>query len=1552
MARPILVADYGDVRYLCPIAQDRGVYSLSADIAADVCIPQYTASLEIVTETDENGVLKRCEIHRVDPHETRFAIPRELREKKGLRDNDGAAFLHTEERKVTQIDGIRFHVEYHYDDYVEIYLENEETMHFGNHADNQIVLANCANDFTFVLVNTEQGWELHPFPNVEPIYINRTLCRGDRPNPLRRGDIVHFAGYVVEMKGVSCTLFHQKAYIRLYDLTFYRSPEEVDTRYPYFKRPPRKLYPQPTEKIGIPNPPNPPQEDRFGLLLRLAPMAGMVVVMITMSIVLNRGLFMLMAVGGMVITGIVTIVRFVKDKKKKKTDEAERHNFYQDLLNRKRKEIRGLMAKQRQAVEMSYPNPEDCLKLAAEFSPRLFERAPEHADFFRVRIGTGHQPLSFSINYSTQETKEAAKDPLAQEAEELAAKYKGIPALPQSISLQDAYVGIVGPQELTMPHMLSLIMNFAIFHSYNDISLVAVYTKRNEKNFLPLKWLPHTWVGDRQFKGMVKDEATRDNVLDSLYHLVKDRETTFNQKDQHSGKTVYQPLLFVVADMGLVYDHLIMDYLSKDHRHLGVYAIFVDESEYALPESVKTLLTLIGPGEATLYQETDPRPRPYAPDTLDRDAALLAARALAPVQHVEKSASKALPESVTLFELFQIEAPDQLDVWGKWRSNRPYQTLAVPIGLRAADKTIELNLHEKAHGPHGLLAGTTGSGKSETLQSYILSLAIHFHPYEVAFLLIDYKGGGMANLFDKLPHLLGVITNLDGAQSMRALVAIKSEMRRRQGMLGHHGLNHVDAYQKLRAQESSLAPMPHLFIISDEFAELKREQPDFIKELVSAARIGRSLGVHLILATQKPSGVVDDQIWSNSNFRVCLKVQNVSDSNEMLKTPDAAHITLPGRGYLQVGNNVIYEQFQSAYSGAEYKAGRSKDEEKPDANIYLWNELGQAQLLTKDFSTIAAAAGETTEANPVTQLDAVVNTIERVFGAAGLRKVPSPWLPPLRERIYLPDLLENSDFVPRWGRGQDEQGNRAESIEVIAGMVDEIERQRQSPLTINFSADGHVGVFGSPGSGKSTLLRSIAMNLALDCSPEQINFFILDFGNNALLPLRNLPHTADALVLDQTEALGKLERLLNQEMKRRKDLLGEAGVGSIPLLNTMNRGKRLFPILFIFVDNLDALKDQARLETEALIRDISRDGQALGIYLIFSASRPGVVRQQIMANINQKFIFYVNEKAEIAAAVGRTDLKSEQIPGRGLMRKETICIFQAALPAYGATEMDQIQNFLAAIEVLQKAWQGPRPRGVPMMPALLTWRDFCQVPGVLDIWDSNDNRLPVALDDENVEAFALDFGKISHINMTGVHNIGKTNFMKILFESLARKRRSLVVTAVDDDMLKLSGYKDRCVSYLTKQEEFSVLLQVLVQEVKDRKEAYIGRIKAQETRQTPAEFYATLKHHLVIVNNVANFIGKLTAKEKDVLAQLIDESQLTGVHFCFVSNLQDFPRGTLDRLPGAIRSINAGFTFIPLKESQMLPVPVVTARPKELAPGEAYFIYAGSALRVKFPYIA
>jgi len=1572
---PTLVAVYENIRYQYQLTPDKRLYNIfeGAGYEAEFYIPdryRYGLGLHsIVAEFSDEGNLE--ELSGV------VNIRQEL--------------IDIRENVVTTIEDIDFHIEYQNPANIHIYLETETAIQIGRHESNKITLPQCQDDFTFILDKTTTGvWTLYPFPeSQDAVYINNHRFSGIS-HTLDTGDIVHVAGYRLIMADTYLTLYHQNAY-NITDLIEYEPDAPSETRYPDFQRPPRIIQPVPADKITIPNPPNPPQKDRFGLLVRLAPMLGMIVMMIVMSILRARGIYMLAMVGVMTITAIVTTYRYLSDKKHRKQQETERVSYYETLLNRKRKEIRALMTQQSQALEHTYPDPQKVITLAQQVSPRLWERTGDYADYFRVRIGKSEQPLTFTIDHTPQETAEAAKDPLSQDAEKLAQSFQSIPSLPQTISLGEAYTGIVGPASLTISHALALISHLCVFHSYNDLSLIVIYPEAREQDFLPLKWLPHTWIGERQFKAMV-NETTRSNILDSLTNILKQREADHAQNT----KKIYQPIVFFVADLNLIYNHSIRKYLTLDHQHLGVHAIFLTESPHALPESVKTILTLTSTTEASLYQETDPTPKPYTLDTLTPAETNEIARALAPLNHIKETTDRDLPETITLLELLQAETISDLDIEGKWHSNKPYKTLAVPIGLRAAGKTIELDLHEKAHGPHGLLAGTTGSGKSETLQTYILSLAVNFHPHDAAFLLIDYKGGGMANLFDDLPHLLGTITNLDGAQSMRALVAIKNELRRRQRVLADHEVNHIDAYQKLREENPGLAPMPHLFIISDEFAELKREKPDFIKELVSAARIGRSLGVHMILATQKPSGVVDDQIWSNSNFRICLKVQNANDSQEMLKTQDAAHITIPGRGYLQVGANIIYEQFQSAYTGAAYRPSKTKTAEKPDNNIYLWNELGQAQLITRDFSattTRSRSAVQTT-----TELDAVISTINQIFQTKNLAKVPSPWLPPLRDHLCLAEInpcaagisamdkglksMDNGQWTmdngqgtmdneenekpalwptpssegqlspPFWVTPQNDNSILDADIKIAVGMADEIERQRQTPLVINFTADGHTGIWGSSGTGKSTFLHTIALALALRYSPTQAVIYILDFGNNSLLSLQTLPHTADAVTLEDDEKLAKLERILQKEVKQRKEILGASRVTSITLYNRIS-GKTPVPAIFLFIDNIDILKEPDNINTENLIKDIARDGQALSLYIVFTSTRSAMIKPAILAGIKNRFLLYTIENAELFALLGRTELSSENIPGRGLTKLDTICSFQAALPVAGAREEDRLTAFQHAMETIRTQWTGPLPSPIPMMPEIVPAPDYYQVPGVQKVLQAPDKKLPIALDNENIEAFSIDFSRISHILVTGTHNTGKTNIIKIMLATLARKNRRFNIHIIDDTMFKLSAHRDiPNTSYLTQKQEITGLITNLAEEVTLRKDTYAQKMRTQTTTQSIAQYCAAMTPHIIIVNNLANLMSQLSKPEQENLGQLLTDSQSTGIHFCVVSNITDFPK-TYDKLSAALKSINTGFTLTPLDQpGQILPIPPRANKYNPPKLGEAYHIHAANVTLIKFPLVS
>lgn len=410
---------------------------------------------------------------------------------------------------------------------------------------------------------------------------------------------------------------------------------------------------------------------------------------------------------------------------------------------------------------------------------------------------------------------------------------------------------------------------------------------------------------------------------DLVYALMQVLRTRSEQSKTASGRhdMVLPHYVLFVENLAMLESQMICKYLYEQGNQLGITTVILSDSYESLPSACDMVVENTAEFQG-MYEikEGNSERSDVQFDVVAPKVVCEMARRMASMRVAETSYSSDIPNTLTFFEMMKIQRMAELNVLDRWRKNRTYETLRALIGQKAGGADCYLDIHEKFHGPHGLVAGTTGSGKSETLQTYILSLAINYSPQDVGFFIIDFKGGGMANLFSNLPHMLGQISNLSGNQVRRAMVSIQSENHRRQRLFNEHGVNNINDYTKLVKNHEAVIPLPHLLIIIDEFAELKREEPEFMRQLISVAQVGRSLGVHLILATQKPSGTVDDNIWSNTKFKLCLRVADKQDSNDMLHKPDAAYITQTGRGYLQVGNDEVYEQFQSGWSGAVYDA--------------------------------------------------------------------------------------------------------------------------------------------------------------------------------------------------------------------------------------------------------------------------------------------------------------------------------------------------------------------------------------------------------------------------------------------------------------------------------------------------------------------------------------------------------------------------------------------------------------------------------------------------------
>ena len=1079
------------------------------------------------------------------------------------------------------------------------------------------------------------GWSFRDLGSANGVYLGGAKCpRGE----LREGDVLTIGFARLFLTGDALHIATSGAVTS--HLRQMEGGEEQAGTFTAFERSPRLKLELPRGGLEIEAPPNVTGKPEINLLSTFLPAIGTVGIALVMAFAMGSTMMLVYSLPMTLIGLITSVASYFRQKKKYRTQIETRLELYTRHLEQSAQVIEQKQWDQRQAMLSADPDVNACFYMAQGRNRRLWERRPGDGDFLSVRLGTGAVESSFGINIP-KAALSLEEDELAKRPGELYRKYHLLADAPITCDILGSQVcGIVGERQDRLTLLRNMAAQIAAHHCYTEVKLIPIFAEEDRQRLGWMERLPHAWDNEKQTSFAAAGRAGAQELFRAFADVMKSREREREEGDNFGAAPFPLPYyLFVIAEPAFLgRSDPITEYLFHK-KELNAGVVMAVDTVAQLPKEC-SLIIEVKKGRGEFYRRDNASlRRAFSVDDAREDFGPFA-EALFHLVCDESVATQSIPQSYTFFDMLGVSSAGEIDLGALWGQSRVTASLAVPLGIGEGEKQISLDLHEKAHGPHGLVAGTTGSGKSELLQSLILALAVHFPPDEVGFVIIDFKGGGMANQFERLPHMLGTITNIDGRAMGRSLASIKAELTKRQRLFAQEHVNSIDKYIEKYRAGGVKDPLPHLIVVVDEFAELKAEQPEFMKELISAARIGRSLGVHLILATQKPSGQVNDQIWSNSRFRICLKVATREDSQEMIKSPAAFAIKEPGRAYLQVGNNEVFELLQSGYSG-----GRTAD--------------------------------------GLTQLETVVDRVAGYCAEQGITRLPGICLPPLPERI-----VYESSPAPAGG-----------DIQVCLGRYDDPAGQAQGDVTVNLSQENTM-VIGSPQYGKTNVLQTILRSGCERYSSDRLNFYIVDFASMLLKNFEVSAHVGGVVLTAEEEKMENLFKLLLEEVSRRKALFARQGVSSFSAY--LEAGFGPLPQIVLLIDNMTVMQELYPDQCEALL-SLSREGVSVGISAVVANPQVSGIGFKYLLNFPRRIALYCNDSGEYNTLFDRSRLGVDSVPGRALVEVDhQVLEAQMYLSFEGEREIDRVREIRSFVDSANSANSGMPARRIPQVPETVT----------------------------------------------------------------------------------------------------------------------------------------------------------------------------------------------------------------------------------------------------------
>ena len=956
------------------------------------------------------------------------------------------------------------------------------------------------------------------------------------------------------------------------------------------------------------------------------------------------------------------------NKKQEEKSIQLRKDRYLEYLQEKDSEIQEVYNKNLSIREKHlFPEVANLISLfdSDDLPLYLWERTPADEDFLHVRLGKGS--VISDIEIQTAEKRfTIEKDNLLDLSHDIAEQYRYYDESPIGISLMEhRIIGLFGTQSETDSIIKSVIANICILHNSNDVKTAFLYTSSSQcdRNKY-IHDIPHIWDSEKHNRYLSSNEEQTYSVLNEIYKKVcTPQHGTNNKSNPHY-------VIFTYTSDEIVKTSL-YQVLQDNPDNIPVTIIFISRQYGELPHECQAVIQGID-NACGIYVKNSNNNRflPFVADTYNDRKLQYAISGLSKIEKDQISLSQEVPNKAGFLDMFRVGNIDALRIDHRWKSSKPYQSLATPIGIISDNEVLNFDIHEAFHGCHGIVAGTTGSGKSEFLQAYILSMMVNYSPKDVNFMLVDFKGGDIAIPFDGIPHVSAVVSNLTKAMLYRAIISLQAEKNKRQILFAETarrlGMDKIDinSYQKLYKNGDVSVAVPHLIIIMDEFAQFKTQHSEYMQDLIDIAQIGRSLGIHLILATQKPAGVVDGQIWSNSRFKFCLKVLEREDSKAVLQRDEAAYITNPGRGYMQVGYNEIFNQFQSGYCRAKYIPSNEYCDLE-DLTISMIDVTGKHIIDETDID-------ESIKSSAPTQINAITEAIRKCSEANGYQSCPL-WLPQLENNIFVDDCI-STERIPTG---------------FLVGMMDIPSKQQQKWYIHDFVDNGSIALYGASGSGKTTMIQSILYQGINHYTPNQFKYAVIDMSGRSYSVFANTPYSFGVASASESDAFSDIFDSLEEEIAYRKEKFAEIGCNSYAEYNKSKHDN--LPIIVFVLENYAKFRESEYQHEDRLI-NLLNGGQAFGLYFIITTNSKSGIYYKVREQLSTTIVFKMIEADVYRDLLGTSiAIEPDDVKGRALIvHNEEAVEIQVALPVHSSSESERSMIMRKKLSALYKHTESSR----------------------------------------------------------------------------------------------------------------------------------------------------------------------------------------------------------------------------------------------------------------------